>query len=178
MTMILSARRQAAAVVAGLAMLCLAGPAVGACDKTTDGPISLTIDNNVALGTLTRPDNGQPDASVTVAPDGTRTIPGNLIISNASGNPLVSQPRAAKATITGGPGCQFEITVILPGIGVPRASMAPLAGYAFVSQSGSTSQGVIDGTGRFKVTIGAEATVSLGNDPVIMGSFDVTVRYF
>ena len=137
------------------------------------GALKLTVTKDLALGTFTRPTKSGAAAAITVAPDGTRTVPPNLTIASDTRNPARA-PGAATAEIAGQPNCSFRITVDATTGDLSNVRLLPAAGYALSSTS-SGATGSLDALGKFRFTVGASQLVGMAN--TIGGRITLRVTY-
>ena len=153
-----------------------------ACSITTN-PLAVIQINPLALGTFIRPFAG--DGTVTVAANGSSTIPSNL--NPISSNPLSPnatkqlalsrQPRAATVLITGGGGCAFKIEVESSSTAdLFGVTFLPASGYT-LSSTGSGAQGTLAASGSFTFTVGAQQRVSSSSGQTIGGTIRLLVTY-
>lgn len=156
-----------------IATFILTNIAQAACNNIppgTDDPILITVNPDVALGSLTRPDSGTE--IVTIATNGTRTLPSEL---NVGGNEPVDSFNEAHATVTGGAGCVFQITVGTFNGNVSNFKFDGVGSYSLDSNV-CGAKGTLDVLGAFEFTIGVSATIDSDATPV-GGDFQVIVSY-
>ncbi len=155
-----------------IAMLALSEMAYGACNSIppgTDLGITITVDRDIDLGSFPRPDTGS--ATVTISTDGVQTLPSTLEVGTHNPN-VFSQ---AKATITGQPNCNFQISVNTITGNIFNVIIAAESPYSFTNNS--PIQGKLDSGGNFKILIGVSATVDSNPTQQVGGSFNVRVDY-
>ena len=158
-----------------IAMLALSGMAYGACDNLNnppgDAPIKITIDQHLKLGSFPRPDTGTK--TVIIGSDGSRTLPPELNVG--TNNPDVFNQ--ATATVTGGAGCIFQITVNTITGSLSNVTLAADSGYSSLSSNSSGAKGTLNSSGTFKFTIGVSDIIDSNTATPVGGSFNVRVDY-
>jgi len=157
-----------------IATLTLTDIAQAACNSIekggTDANILITVNPDIALGSLTRPDSGTE--TVTIEPNGTRTLPSELNVG--TNNPDIFNE--AQATITGEQNCVFQILVESINGDLSNVKLAAGTGYSLTSNV-SGAKGTLDVSGRFEFTIGVSATIDSAPTQVVGGNFTVRVTY-
>ena len=161
----------AAATVAWLLLAC--GNASAACNSTANGgsdaPLAVTVATHMNLGRFTRPDTGT--GFLTVSPQGVRSLPPNLRIPSDNNTAFIS---AAQLTVTGGPGCWFQVSVT-PVTG-DYVSFVAVDGGGSPLASGGKAQ-LNTGTGTLTLLIGLTLPVPYTGGTLVPGSFEVQVTY-
>lgn len=159
------------------------GAAFAKCDfsasPSPDNPghgvsINLTLTPG-SYGTIAQPDLSSGSSTVSIAPDGTRTIPPNLVVKSDTRD-VNRMPKAINALVTGGRGCSFRITLASMS-GVSGLRFAPAAGYA-LSSSNSGAVGVLDSMGQFRFNVGfTTAVFPTSTSPSLGGTITLQVDY-
>ncbi len=161
-----------AALVAGADMARAAPP----CDGTAK-PVTLVVTQHMSLGTFTRPDASAPSGTITLAADGTRSLPPTLTIQSDTLNPARA-PVAAKATINGGASCRFRLSIDSATSNLFNVTFMAEPGYSFISSSANTADGDIKASTKdFKFSIGVQALVSATPSSLVPGSITIRVTY-
>ena len=126
----------------------------------SDPELILSITNHGNIGNFTRPDSGDGPAIVTIDRNDTQTVPAAIRLN--SNNP--GGFFAAKLHVTGGAGCNFQIS--FSNIGPDLTALDSLA------------NGTLDASGTFDFAIGASMSIGdSGGVGTVSNTFDVTVTY-
>ena len=137
-----------------------------------DAPVVLTISQDLAFGTVARPDLTGGSSLITISPTGTRSIPPNLVINRDLG---ISgrQPQAATATISGGPSCDVTITVASTTGSLQDVTLRNSSDGTSISSGAKVR---LSGTGSFSFTIGTSQLVS-SSTSMLGGTISIQVSY-
>lgn len=174
MTQIAKARNAMRNIVSAVAVTALglvtAGTAAAACATL---PV-ITVIDHVALGTFTRPDTGSGSSFVTLNPEGVRTLPPNLRVTNDSSRDVF---RPARIQISGPVATcpNFSISLSILSGDLSQLSLAPASGYTFVTATTNAATGRLDSLGKFVFYLGVRAEVRDQPGASVAGSVNVQV---